>query len=120
MISTITKYTSTDEKDAERRTKLCEVKKEKIIDIFIGKYELFILAEGITSTNRARYWEMVSILLIIGINYVLWFQKIITPPQKRGREATPSDIPLQIVVVAFVVALVFDAVVFVESNTTSN
>ena len=80
MINAITKYTPADEKDAKRKTKLYEVKKEEIIDIFIGKYELFTLAEDSTSTNRARYWEMVSILLIVRIKYVLWFQKLITPP----------------------------------------
>ena len=41
LISAITKYTPTDEKDAEKKTKLYEIEKEKIIDFFIGKYELF-------------------------------------------------------------------------------
>jgi len=45
LMSAISKYTPIDEKDAEKKTKLYEVEKEKMIDFFIGKYELFPLAD---------------------------------------------------------------------------
>ena len=85
LMSAITKHTPTREKDAEKKTKLYNVEKDKIIDLFIGKHELFTLAEDGSSADNARYWEMKSILIMIGIKYVLWFQKLITPPGGEDR-----------------------------------
>ena len=85
LIDAITKHIPIDKKDLEQETKLYKAKKESITDLSVGIHDLFPLAKDSTSIDQAKYCELVSLLHIIEIKFVLWLQKLITPPVGNGR-----------------------------------
>jgi flagellar biosynthesis GTPase FlhF len=92
MTSAIQKYTPKNEKDIKKKTLRFENKKRKINQKYIGRYELFenTTESGSSVTEEEyddKYWEMRHLLPLIGIMFIKWFQKLITPP--RGKERVP-------------------------------
>lgn len=95
MVCAIAKYTPQIEKDIKRKSEKFELKKEKIIDLFICRHELAGVEAEDISLDKHR--EMALLLHIIGSKFIESFQKLITPP--CGKKRIPINEQIESVVI---------------------
>ena len=92
LTSAIKKYTPKDQKDVKRKAAKFELKKQQILEKYIGNYELFAKGSDEAGTHDIKWERMVDLLYVIGIEFIRLFQALITPPNGKKRVAINAQI----------------------------
>ena len=90
LTAAIEKYTPVDEKDIRKKSDRYESKKMRIINQYIGTYN--ILGDDCDEGDAEKLHDTQFILILIGMEFAKWFQKLITPP--NGRERVPIHLQI--------------------------